>query len=424
VFSYSVGVRSGQGRPFSASVVALALAGAVAVAAAAEAHSNRAATSVSSAVVRQDPAAVRAYWTPARMRAAKPAARLLAGSVASGAGAATERAGVPRRVGSPTRAATTTGSESSFPNRTHGKVFFTLPGQGNFVCSGTVVTSRGRSLATTAGHCVYDNGFATNWMIVPGYRDGQEPFGEWPAQRLAAPSGWVPDEYLSYDVGIATLRRNGNGEGIEDVVGARGIAFNLSSNQTFKAFGYPAEPAYYQLGFDGERLWSCNSGRTGEDNPLGSGPNTIEIACDMTGGASGGGWVIQSEFVNSVSSYHYCLNPATPVTCSDPEHLYGPYFGAAIESLYESERGRTRRCAGVAVTNLGTTGGDDFAGGGADESMRLRSGADRAAGGGGADRLCGGRGPDHLSGGPGFDVCKGGPGPDTSRGCEVRRSIP
>jgi hypothetical protein len=366
-------------------------------------------TPVSSSVVRQDPAAVRAYWTPARMRAAKPAELLLDSEAAPRGATAAQSAGTPQRL-----SAVETGGESGFPNRTHGKVFFTLDGD-DFLCSGSVVTSPGRSLAVSAAHCVYDGSFASNWMFVPGYRDGNQPYGEWAAEGLAVPSQWDGNDF-SYDVGMATLARNGNGEGIEDIVGARGIAFNQSRDQTFSAYGYPVEDnltVFPPRFFDGERLYVCVSGRIGDFNPGGaSGPDMIEISCDMTGGSSGGGWVIDGQFVNSVVS----LGTGTEID--------GPYFGSVIEALYRNSRGEAQTCDGIPVTNLGTSGSDDFTGDGGADSFSLRSGNDSAQGMGGNDRLCGGSGRDHLVGGPGFDVCKGGSGRDSSKGCEVKRSIP
>ncbi|MCH9045865.1 MAG: hypothetical protein IIA40_07135, partial [SAR324 cluster bacterium] len=42
-----------------------------------------------------------------------------------------------------------------FPYKLVGKVFFTIPGLGDFVCSGSVVNAPNNSLVWTAGHCVY-----------------------------------------------------------------------------------------------------------------------------------------------------------------------------------------------------------------------------------------------------------------------------
>ena len=47
----------------------------------------------------------------------------------------------------------------------------------------------------------------------------------------------------------------------------------------------------------------------------------------MTGGSSGGGWIFDNEFLNSVNSYGYGNGPA---------RMYGPYFGNVIKRLYSS----------------------------------------------------------------------------------------
>ena len=59
-------------------------------------------------------------------------------------------------------------------------------------------------------------------------------------------------------------------------------------------------------------------------------PPTIAIGCDMTGGSSGGGWIVNMKdglgTLVSVNSYGYF---------SQPDAMYGPYQGNAAEKLYE-----------------------------------------------------------------------------------------
>ena len=163
---------------------------------------------------------------------------------------------------------------TAFPDRVHGKVFFTISGgtvPGDFVCSGTVVSSNGHTLAWTAGHCVNDaefgGGFATNWTFVPGYRNGERPFGTWVAEDLMTTRGWADNVNIRLDVGAALLERDGEGRGIEDVIGARGIAFNRTREQQFTAFGYPAQPSLLQPEFDGQRLYSVRLAADRERRP-------------------------------------------------------------------------------------------------------------------------------------------------------------
>jgi len=248
---------------------------------------------------------VREYWTAQRMQNAEPAdLRLTAdGRIAGASPGLAARSAAPVRIPASRAAVDASAANTSFPDRVHGKVFFTINGgsdPGDFVCSATVVSSNSHAVAWTAGHCVYDadfgGGFATNWTFVPGFRNGEQPFGSWPASELFTTRGWQENVNIRLDLGAAELDRDGEGRGIEDVVGARGIAFNESRSQAFTAYGYPALPNPLSLpprfDFDGQRLYSCASPLTGGDSPPGGGPEPLQIDCDMTGGSSGGGWVI------------------------------------------------------------------------------------------------------------------------------------
>jgi hypothetical protein len=398
-----------------------------------------------SKVVRQSPSEIRDYWTPRRMNRAEPVELRRAELPAPGAPDVAERPGEPKlvlptRPGVPdTRAgildgllgtgtdpqprdAVDTGpNNTAFPRRVHGKVFFTISGgsdPGNFLCSGTAVRSPSHTLVWTAGHCVNDaefnGGFATNFEFVPGYRNGQRPFGEWVARELFTTSGWRSNDNIRLDLGAAVVGRDSEGRGVQDVVGAPGIAFNQPRNQTFEAFGYPAISTPFRS-FNGQLLYSCTSPRIGDDNPPGVGPDPLEIDCDMTGGSSGGGWVIDGRFVNSVTSYGYEF---------DFNSLFGPYMGTTAKNLYQEARGKKRKCGGEEVTNLGGSGRDNFDGTTRRDSFKLRGGPDRSNGGVGADNACGGKGRDVLIGGPGVDFCNGGKGRDRARGCEERKKIP
>ncbi len=372
----------------------------------------------------------RAYWTPRRMRRAEPADLAL-----------TDADRVVRRpAAKQPRATDTGGASATFPGRLHGKVFLTIAGgtdPGDFVCSATAVHSNSHTVVLTAGHCVNDaqfgGGFATNWIFVPGYRNGAEPYGEWPATELLTTVPWAGSTDIRQDLGVAQIARDAEGRGIEDVIGARPIEFNRSRAQQFTAFGYPAEPTLFNPTFDGERLFSCSSGVTGADSPPGDGPETMQIDCDLSGGASGGGWVNGAGAVNGLVSYAYT---------GDFIHLYGPYFGTEAQAFYQHASGPPLGCHGAAVTNLGTAAADDFTGTEGADSFRLAGADDRASGGAGDDHACGGSdadrlkggdgsdllaggdGPDVLIGGPGNDLCIGGPGRDRGPGCERKQRIP
>jgi hypothetical protein len=277
-------------------------------------------------VAKRTVAEVEAYWTAQRMEAAQPL------DVTLGSPGDAPRAAQPASPSTSTVPFTSfeLTDTSSFPDRVHGKVFFTRPGVGNFVCSGTVVDAQNRATVITAGHCVHDGGqWSTNFAFAPGYREvagfANAPYGLWGASDEAAPEPWVDSENVKFDVGAAVLANDTLGRQIENVVGARAIAFNQPTGQAFRSHGYPAEPSA-QHSFDGMRLWACDSASSITDDPTSaSGPATIGIGCDMTGGSSGGGWV-NGGYLEGVNSYKYD---------SQPNLMYGPYFGATIQALYD-----------------------------------------------------------------------------------------
>jgi V8-like Glu-specific endopeptidase len=273
--------------------------------------------------VGQAPASIRDYWTKERMREAIPLGPTASASESASKGGP----GTAKRVRHVTH----------FPARTHGKVFLTLGGV-DYVCSGTSVDSPSKRLVWTAGHCVCDPtgtgcSFASNWSFVPAYRDGRKPFGEWPATALGASSQWRGSGSLfcgllqtcgdvRFDFGAARVASNGHGRKLGQVVGARHIAFNLPRSQTYRGYGYPAQGR-----FNGQRMWRCRSGHAGDDNSVSGSPKPLKFNCDMTGGSSGGSWVVSGGRVASVVSYGYA---------GDSKHLYGPYQGSAAKSFYNA----------------------------------------------------------------------------------------
>lgn len=216
---------------------------------------------------------------------------------------------------------------TQYPETTIGKVFFTENGV-NKVCSASTINSSNKRLIWTAGHCVSDGSqtFHTNVTFVPAYKPGTavpEPYGRWSACGLYTTNSWHKSGTFAQDLGAIQACDKG-GRRIHNVVGFLGFLANAPRNQFWRAFGYPAAPP-----FNGRRMVVCAAPFAVNDSGT---PNPIGIGCDMTGGSSGGPWLVNYRAnqvgavnrINGLNSYKYN---------TQPEAMYSPYFGNAFVNL-------------------------------------------------------------------------------------------
>jgi V8-like Glu-specific endopeptidase len=276
-----------------------------------------------------------AYWTPARLAAAKP--KDFVRDAKTGKFTPLKRPGGAGGGGAVTGASWT--GNGAIEQRS-GKLFFSTTG-GRWQCSASVVndgsTSNGYSTILTAGHCTYDGseGWSFNVLYIPDYDDAPTSacentvHGCWTATRLAInsdfyPSGFGPAAALRVDYGFMRMGlggKSGTAE-LDAVTGGYGLKTSgVALQDTQWAFGYPAASPY-----SGADLTYCK-GNTSND-PFGTG--TWGMACGMTGGSSGGPWLWGttnpadgSGLLSSVNSYKYnFLN-----------NMYGPRFNSETTTV-------------------------------------------------------------------------------------------
>lgn len=231
---------------------------------------------------------------------------------------------------------------SLIPYSTFGKLYYTNLGT-DYTCSGTSVTSGGgnKSLILTAAHCLHggDNDPASwsyNILFVPAKLAASEPFGSWtdqPNGNVWVTNNWYTTADFRDDFGFIVTDPTSNvcGE-LAPCIGAQGLAWNQSPVYDFWVYGYPV-----QSPFTGDRLVTCSASLSVLDGSLpGTGASPMGIGCNMTGGSSGGSWIIFGKtanvgYANSVVSYKY-TQP------SQPNAVYGPYFASNFSTLWESAR--------------------------------------------------------------------------------------
>ena len=219
-----------------------------------------------------------------------------------------------------------------YPYRTIGKLFFKQGGS-SYVCS---ASSIGGCAIWTAGHCVHrgnnsPSGWSTNVVFVPAYKDGNAPYGQWPAKQLWTRTAWykygIP-KGLAQDMGGAILYKQG-GKKISQRVGWLGFAWNWSRVQHWLSIGYPAGAP-----FNGKRM-QINAASYAYNGSVGADPAPVGMGNDLTGGSSGGPWVWRfgtGNYVNGNNSYR---------RSTKPKEMFSPYFGNHAKSLYDTLRAGT-----------------------------------------------------------------------------------
>jgi V8-like Glu-specific endopeptidase len=145
--------------------------------------------------------------------------------------------GSPMAVSSPLSAAAFDGVPQI------GAIFSTedgsISGEGHY-CTGSVVNSPQGDIIVTAAHCVYDSsGVYTDIAFVPGYHDGQDPYGVWiPSAVVVAPQ-WASDSDPNYDVAFVVVHEEGSSSRIQDVVGGDDLGLDPGYTGLTQVTGYP-----------------------------------------------------------------------------------------------------------------------------------------------------------------------------------------
>lgn len=222
-----------------------------------------------------------------------------------------------------------TDAYTEYPLRTIGKLFFKRNGR-SFVCS---AASIGGDAIWTAGHCLHAgnnkrSGWATNVVFVPAYRDGKAPYGQWRVKQMWVRTAWYRhgiSKGLAQDMGGAIVYPR-NGRRLSQTVGWLGFAWNMGRFQHWNQLGYPAAKP-----FNGQRL-ICAQSSYAYDGSVGASPKPVGVGSDLTGGSSGGPWIVRFEtanYLNGNNSYR---------RRSKPQEMFSPYFNGNAKSLYDQLR--------------------------------------------------------------------------------------
>jgi V8-like Glu-specific endopeptidase len=176
-------------------------------------------------------------------------------------------------------------ADRSYPYITVGTLFFSINNE-PFLCSASVIQHR---IVATAGHCVHSGtrqGFHSNWVFVPAFRDGTAPLLRWNWRAAIVTGTWasgggtVPNAADYAMIEFADQPVGGRSLALGDVTGWLGWqTLSLSANHTSK-LGYPCNLDRCQ------KMQNVTSAAFRNTSP-----NNVEYGSDATGGSSGGPWV-------------------------------------------------------------------------------------------------------------------------------------
>jgi len=222
------------------------------------------------------------------------------------------------------------GGERTYPYALTGQLTFTVPAgttvtPGNYVCSATV---QRLGVVTTAGHCVSDGHghFFTNWKFTPAIRLGSAPYGTWIWRQVVVTNTWhlggggVPN---AQDVAVIALFPNSSNVKIGSYTGFAGFNIpDLYGGQHVSIEGYPCN------------LDSCAKDHRNDAQVFGGSNNTDVAGSDMSGGASGGGWIINyGQYASgqpATGEADTILLSLVAVTSYGPSNFTPLYLGASI----------------------------------------------------------------------------------------------
>ncbi|PWW63415.1 trypsin-like serine peptidase [Actinokineospora spheciospongiae] len=285
-------------------------------------------------VVEDDAVAQRlidAYWTPERMRAAKPVAD--PGVVDD---PELERLDHPENTGpeetasapvGPLAAVRSAGTRSVVLSPGAGKVFFRDPVTlDDYVCSGSTINSTAKNVVSTAAHCVHGgkNGHQyDNWMYAPGFQDGIAHLGKFSAKYFHATKGWTSHSYNWWDFAFVNVRKL-DGENLVHKTGGNGLLVNSSKQNAVTVLAYPGTGQYNgkdQIYCQADMHWAAAA--------------QVKVYCGLPGGASGAPMIHQ--YSNAVKFGN--VNGVVAYLWNDKN--YSPYFDSYVLDVFNTAKNKT-----------------------------------------------------------------------------------
>jgi V8-like Glu-specific endopeptidase len=196
-------------------------------------------------------------------------------------------------------------------------------------CTAAVVDSPAGDVIVTAAHCVA--GVGAGIVFVPGYSDGQAPFGSWIVDAAYADPSWLEDQSADSDYVFLTVRpaaSNATDASVESVVGADALGSAPVDGQVVTVVGYTS-------GRDDEPVVCGATTYTTEGYP------SFDCA-GYAGGTSGGPWLADFDAATgtgTITALIGGLNQGGCVASTSYSSALGARAAAVLTRAESSEKG-------------------------------------------------------------------------------------
>jgi len=196
---------------------------------------------------------------------------------------------------------------------------------GAHFCTATVVHSPHGDLAVTAAHCL--SGTSRPVAFVPGYANGQQPYGIWQVTRVYTDEAWQSGQDPDHDVAFLQVSPASDGTRLEDVTGAEQLGTGWAAPTLVQVVGYPNGTDQPVLCANWAKSFS---------------PTQLEFDCGgYTNGTSGGPFLAGLSGASGAST---ASGQGTVIGViggyqqggDTPQVSYSAVFGAAVAVLFET----------------------------------------------------------------------------------------
>ena len=200
-----------------------------------------------------------------------------------------------------------------------GALFYTAGGGlGSHFCTASVVDSPSQDLVITAAHCVSGAG-PGQIAFVPGYHDGQRPYGVWQVTRVFVDQAWRAGENPDDDVAFLVVKRSGSRTPVQAVTGGERLGTGWAAGQRVRVIAYPGNQ---------ERPLTCQA-RT---QPYGTSQMQFDCA-GYTDGTSGGPFLARYRTGTGTGTVIGVIG-GFEQGGDTPAVSYSARFGPSVRALY------------------------------------------------------------------------------------------